>query len=242
MRNGNTPSENDARKKLQEFAIIAAKQTRKGVHSASELNSKCKCTYNWAVSHFKSSVVKQKAGATFGNFVQRLQSYIVIHLICKIKKNGLSTRKIAEMTGYSIATVSRANEDKINIRDIEIFSAYYKEATEDFKQKYKELYIALKNIIKDIISSSSSYTLYNNTDVTVDENKLQNDLKTIENNSREIDFVEKRLEMFFSKKYTWPEYTENLQKVVNMRPTMSDYQHRYLQRDYSYYRNNLKAV
>ena len=212
MRNEYTPTEKEARAKLQEFAVAAAKQTGKAIHSDSELNSKCKCTYNWAVSHFRGSTDKgkQRVGANFGNFIQKLQSYVAMYVIEQYKEKGLSTRKIAELTGYSIATISRSNLNKIDIDKINTFIKYYKSTEQDFQQQYKELYNILNNIVEYIytINSSSSSLSYNNTDVTVESNQLQQDLSTMKSAAQEQSFAEKRLKQFLDTDYTWEEYRD----------------------------------
>ena len=153
----------------------AGKVTGKGKHSSSELNSTFKCTYNWSVSKFKridSDKSKQKEGAAFGRFIQKLQSYTLDYYIWQEKG---STREIAKKIGCSNATVCRANKIKgdneqlgIILEDIERFIDYINKYSDSIDVTYTSLRNTLECVkvyILNLFLSSS----YNNTVVTLDK-------------------------------------------------------------------------
>ena len=177
MRNHNdeAPDYNVARKQYDIFAEEAGKVTGKGKHSSSELNSTFKCTYNWSVSKFKridSDKSKQKEGAAFGRFIQKLQSYTLDYYIWQEKG---STREIAKKIGCSNATVCRANKIKgdneqlgIILEDIERFIDYINKYSDSIDVTYTSLRNTLECVkvyILNLFLSSS----YNNTVVTLDK-------------------------------------------------------------------------
>ena len=177
MRNHNdeAPDYNVARKQYDIFAEEAGKTTGKGKHSSTELNSTFKCTYNWAVKQFKridTDKTKQKEGAAFGRFVQKLQSYILDYYIWQEKG---TTREIAEKIGCSNATVCRANKtkddfDKLGtmLGDIERFIDYVNEYSNSMDVTYTSLRYTLESVKVTILTLLSPYT-YNNTVVTKDK-------------------------------------------------------------------------
>ena len=177
MRNHNdeAPDYSVARKQYDIFAEEAGKTTGKGKHSSTELNSTFKCTYNWAVKQFKridTDKSKQKEGAAFGRFVQKLQSYILDYYIWQ--EEG-TTREIAEKIGCSNATVCRANKtkedfDKLStmLGDIERFIDYVNEYSNSMDVTYTSLRNILERVKVTILTLLSSSS-YNNTVVTKDK-------------------------------------------------------------------------
>ena len=177
MRNHNdeAPDYAIARKQYDIFAEEAGKTTGKGKHSSTELNSTFKCTYNWAVKQFKridTDKSRQKEGAAFGRFVQKLQSYILDYYIWQEKG---TTREIAEKIGCSNATVCRANKVKNDneqlgtmLGDIERFIDYVNRYSDSMDVTYTSLRNTLERVLLYIYTLLSSSS-YNNTVVTKDE-------------------------------------------------------------------------
>ena len=173
--NDEAPDYNVARKQYEIFAEEAGKTTGKGKHSSTELYSTFKCTYNWAIKQFKridTDKSRQKEGAAFGRFVQKLQSYILDYYIWQEKG---TTREIAEKIGCSNATVCRANKtkddfDKLGtmLGDIERFIDYVNEYSDSMDVTYTSLRNTLECVKVTILTLLSS-SIYNNTVVTKDK-------------------------------------------------------------------------
>ena len=219
--NEHAPSYPEARKKMNEFAMAAAKKTGKTVHEFSELNATTKCTLNWAVKKFDSSIIcgyNEKA-ADQGRLIHSLQSYVAINKICELKTLGRTCREIATMTGYSIATVSRAKVESISYTKIVDWLSYYREADDKYKEEYKQLFAAVINIYNTSLSSLSSY---NNTNVT-----------KLENNDIIADFFEEGLD--------WNEYCCKYYLLFGAKASFTDWVHYYNKHDYSHFRRLLAS-
>lgn len=182
-KNHKAPTSQESRKQLDKIAEEAKTLSGKNEkHSDTELNSLCQSTYKWAVSHFKTinngccQKGEYSKEAKFGNYVQKLQSYILMNEIWQLLDNEkLSQRETAKKIGCSVFTINKAVKTKTDIdvlveivRDIENFNTYCRQF-DSLPVEYTSMRYSL-NQVKLYINTLLSSLYYNNTDITDDNN------------------------------------------------------------------------
>ncbi len=184
-KNNKNPTSKESRAALDKIAEKAATLSGKNIkHSEAELNNLNQCTYKWAISKFKAinndccKEGEYTDSAKFGNYIQKLQSYI---LMGEIWKEEGTCRDIANKIGCSAMTVSRALKTKTDIeklyqinKDISNFNKYCSQF-DSLSVEYTSLRYSLNQILL-YINSLSSFLYYNNTVVTND-NDSYNDIE-----------------------------------------------------------------
>ena len=231
MRKGSTPTYQDARQMMNMFALEAAKMTNKPVHSDVELNATTKCTYTWAKTHFKKTNIttSDRAGAAWGRLVHKMQSFIIYAEVIKYKAEHTtaSTREIGNVVGLSAIQVSRMLRADANIKlnEVKQFLEYCKQFPK-YARQYTDLVnsvIEAKNKIINILFSSSS--LYNITNVTLDNEFNNNDNKNDNNNNETDEKLTKHCTTKENHYLTWEEFcnSNDVWYTLGRRPRPKDY-------------------
>ena len=227
MRRGSTPTYKDARQMMNIFALEAAKITNKPVHSDVELNATTKCTYTWAKTHFNkiNTTTGDRAGAAWGRLVHKMQSFIIYAEVIKYKAEHTtaSTREIGNVVGLSNKQVSvmlRADAN-IKLNEVKQFLEYCKQFPK-YARQYTDLVnsvIEAKNKVINILSSSS-FSLYNITKVTLDNEFNNND-----NNNETDEKLTKHCTTKENHYLTWEEFcnSNNVWYTLGRRPRPKDY-------------------
>ena len=240
MRKGTTPEYWQARQMMDVFAIEAAKITNKTVHSKAELDATTKCTYTWAKSHFVKVQCKgDTSGAAWGRLVHKMQSFVLYVEVMKYKAEHqtASTREIGNVVGLSNKQVSVMLRADANAKLLEVkqFMQYVNQFP-----KYASQYASLVDRIKSsklellyiINSSSSSSSLYNITNVTVENNTEVTTETTTENSTglttrqaKQHFDITKHLAAEEKRYKTWDEFCQSqaVWNTLKRRPTMKDY-------------------
>ena len=230
MRRGSTPTYQDARQMMNTFALEAAKITNKPVHSDVELNATTKCTYTWAKTHFKKINITtgDRAGAAWGRLVHKMQSFIIYAEVIKYKAEHTtaSTREIGNVVGLSAIQVSRMLRADANIKlnEVKQFLEYCKQFPK-YARQYTDLVnsvIEAKNKIINTLFSSSS--LYNITNVTLDNEFNNNDNKN-DNNNETDEKLTKHCTTKENHYLTWEEFcnSNDVWYTLGRRPRPKDY-------------------
>ena len=230
MRRGSTPTYQDARQMMNTFALEAAKITNKPVHSDVELNATTKCTYTWAKTHFKKTNITtgDRAGAAWGRLVHKMQSFIIYAEVIKYKAEHTtaSTREIGNVVGLSAIQVSRMLRADANIKlnEVKQFLEYCKQFPK-YARQYTDLVnsvIEAKNKIINTLFSSSS--LYNITNVTLDNEFNNNDNKN-DNNNETDEKLTKHCTTKENHYLTWEEFcnSNDVWYTLGRRPRPKDY-------------------
>ena len=230
MRRGSTPTYQDARQMMNTFALEAAKITNKPVHSDVELNATTKCTYTWAKTHFNkiNTTTGDRAGAAWGRLVHKMQSFIIYAEVIKYKAEHTtaSTREIGNVVGLSAIQVSRMLRADANIKlnEVKQFLEYCKQFPK-YARQYTDLVnsvIEAKNKIINTLFSSSS--LYNITNVTLDNEFNNNDNKN-DNNNETDEKLTKHCTTKENHYLTWEEFcnSNDVWYTLGRRPRPKDY-------------------
>ena len=195
MRRGSTPTYQDARQMMNMFAIEAAKMTNKPVHSDAELTATTKCTYTWAKTHFNrtNTTTGDRAGAAWGRLVRKMQSFVIYAEVLKYKAEHptASTRDIGNVVGLSAIQVSRMLRADVNVKlnEVKRFMQYVNQFPK-YASQYSMLVSSLliaKQVVLLYITNSFSSPLYNITNVTVDNENKQIEIKTTETTTEQAD-------------------------------------------------------
>lgn len=231
MRRGSIPTYKDARQMMNMFAIEAAKITNKPVHSDAELNATTKCTYTWAKTHFKktNTTTGDRDGAAWGRLVHKMQSFIIYAEVIKYKTEHTtaSTREIGNVVGLSAIQVSRMLRADANVKlnEVKQFLEYCKQFP-----KYASQYTDLVNSVieaknKIINTLSSSYSLYNITNVTLDNEFNNNDNKNDNNNNETDEKLTKHCTIKENHYLTWEEFcnSNDVWYTLGRKPRPKDY-------------------
>lgn len=229
MRRGSTPTYQDARQMMDMFALEAAKMTNKPVHSDAELNATTKCTYTWAKTHFNkiSATNGNKDGAAWGRLVHKMQSFIIYAEVIKYKAEhpAASTREIGNVVGLSAIQVSRMLRADANgkLNEVKQFLEYCKQFPK-YARQYTDLVnsvIEAKNKVIIIFFSSS---LYNITNVTLDNEFNNNDNKN-DNNNETDEKLAKHCTTKENHYLTWEEFcnSNDVWYTLGRKPRPKDY-------------------
>lgn len=232
MRRGSTPTYQDARQMMNMFAIEAAKMTNKPVHSDAELTAKTKCTYTWAKTHFNriNTTTGDKAGAAWGRLVHKMQSFIVYAEVLKYKAEHLtaSTREIGNVVGLSNIQVSRMLRADVNVKlnEVKQFMQYVNQFPK-YASQYSMLVGSLLSAKKDVLLynlNSSSSSLCNNTNVTVD-NKNITTTETTDKQAEETFNLTKHCAIKENHYLTWEEFchSKDVWNTLRRRPKVGDW-------------------
>lgn len=195
MRRGSTPTYQDARQMMDVFAVEASKMTNKPVHSDAELTATTKCTYTWAKTHFNrtNTTTGDRAGAAWGRLVRKMQSFVIYAEVLKYKAEHptASTRDIGNVVGLSAIQVSRMLRADVNVKlnEVKRFMQYVNQFPK-YASQYSMLVSSLLSAKKDVllyIKYSSSSPYYNITNVTVDNENKQIEIKTTETTTEQAD-------------------------------------------------------
>lgn len=236
MRRGSTPTYQDARQMMNMFAIEAAKMTNKPVHSDAELTAKTKCTYTWAKTHFNriNTTTGDIAGAAWGRLVHKMQSFVIYAEVLKYKAEHptASTRSIGNVVGLSAIQVSRMlrADANVKIREVKQFLEYVNQFPK-YASQYSMLVSSLLSAKKDVllyIKYSSSPLLYNITNVTVDNENKQIDIKTTETTDKQAEEtfnLTKHCAIKENHYLTWEEFcqSKDVWNTLRRRPKVVDY-------------------
>lgn len=229
MRRGSIPTYQDARQMMNMFALEAAKITNKPVHSDAELNATTKCTYTWAKTHFNkiSTTNGNKYGAAWGRLVHKMQSFIIYAEVIKYKAEhpAASTREIGNVVGLSAIQVSRMLRADANgkLNEVKQFLEYCKQFPK-YARQYTDLVnsvIEAKNKVINIFFSSS---LYNITNVTLDNEFNNNDNKN-DNNNETDEKLTKHCTTKENHYLTWEEFcnSNDVWYTLGRKPRLKDY-------------------
>ena len=232
MRRGSTPTYQDARQMMNMFAIEAAKMTNKPVHSDAELTAKTKCTYTWAKTHFNriNTTTGDKAGAAWGRLVHKMQSFIVYAEVLKYKAEHLtaSTREIGNVVGLSNIQVSRMLRADVNVKlnEVKQFMQYVNQFPK-YASQYSMLVGSLLSAKKDVLLynlNSSSSSLCNNTNVTVDNENITT-TETTDKQAEETFNLTKHCAIKENHYLTWEEFchSKDVWNTLKRRPKVGDY-------------------
>ena len=230
MRRGSIPTYQDARQMMNIFALEAAKITNKPVHSDAELNATTKCTYTWAKTHFNkiSTTNGNKDGAAWGRLVHKMQSFIIYAEVIKYKAEHTtaSTREIGNVVGLSAIQVSRMLRADANgkLNEVKQFLEYVKQFPK-YARQYTDLVnsiIEAKNKVINIFSSS--FSLYNITNVTLDNEFNNNDNKN-DNNNETDEKLTKHCTTKENHYLTWEEFcnSNDVWHTLGRKPRLKDY-------------------
>ena len=236
MRRGSTPTYQDARQMMNMFAIEAAKMTNKPVHSDAELTAKTKCTYTWAKTHFNriNTTTGDKAGASWGRLVHKMQSFIVYAEVLKYKAehSTASTREIGDVVGLSAIQVSRMLRADVNVKlnEVKQFMQYvsqFPKYASQYSMLVGSLFSAKKDVLLYIINFSSS-SLCNITNVTVDNENIQIDITTTETTDKQAEEtlnLNKHCTIKENHYLTWEEFchSKDVWNTLKRRPKVGDW-------------------
>ena len=232
MRRGSTPTYQDARQMMNMFAIEAAKITNKPVHSDAELNATTKCTYTWAKTHFNkiSTTTGDRAGAAWGRLVHKMQSFIIYAEVIKYKAEHTtaSTREIGNVVGLSNKQVSvmlRADAN-VKLNEVKQFMQYVNQFPK-YASQYSMLVGSLLSAKKDVLLynlNSSSSSLCNNTNVTVDNENITT-TETTDKQAEETFNLTKHCAIKENHYLTWEEFcqSKDVWNTLKRRPKVGDY-------------------
>ena len=229
MRRGSTPTYQDARQMMNMFASEAAKITNKPVHSDAELNATTKCTYTWAKTHFKkaNTTTGDRAGAAWGRLVHKMQSFIVYAEVIKYKAEHTtaSTREIGNIVGLSAIQVSRMLRADANVKlnEVKQFLEYCKQFPK-YASQYTDLVNSVIEAKNKVISTLSLSSLYNITNVTLDNEFNNNDNKN-DNNNETDEKLTKHCTTKENHYLTWEEFcnSNDVWYTLGRRPRPKDY-------------------
>ena len=229
MRRGSTPTYQDARQMMNTFALEAAKITNKPVHSDIELNATTKCTYTWAKTHFKKTNITtgDRAGAAWGRLVHKMQSFIIYAEVIKYKAEHTtaSTREIGNVVGLSAIQVSRMLRADANIKlnEVKQFLEYCKQFPK-YARQYTDLVNSVIEAKNKIINTLFSSSLYNITNVTLDNEFNNNDNKN-DNNNETDEKLTKHCTTKENHYLTWEEFcnSNDVWYTLGRRPRPKDY-------------------
>ena len=229
MRRGSTPTYQDARQMMNIFALEAAKITNKPVHSDVELNATTKCTYTWAKTHFNkiNTTTGDRAGAAWGRLIHKMQSFIIYAEVIKYKAEHTtaSTREIGNVVGLSNKQVSvmlRADAN-VKLNEVKQFLEYCKQFPK-YARQYTDLVNSVIEAKNKIINTLFSSSLYNITNVTLDNEFNNNDNKN-DNNNETDEKLTKHCTTKENHYLTWEEFcnSNDVWYTLGRRPRPKDY-------------------